>query len=57
MDKKAIIKYLDELKNIIDDVNVSEINTQIASGELKEWCECWKRAANACLEMIRDFCD
>lgn len=54
MDKKAIIKYLDELKNIIDDVNVAEINTQIALCDIKEWCECWKGAANACLAMIAD---
>lgn len=55
MDKKAIIKYIDELKNIIDDVNVAEINTQIASGKLKEWCQYWKGAANACLGIIRDY--
>ena len=54
MDKKAIIKYIDELESIIDDVNVAEINTQIALGAIKEWCECWKDAANACLAMIAD---
>ena len=54
MDKKAIIKYLDELKSIISDVNVAEINTQIALGDIKEWCECWKDAANACIKIIKE---
>lgn len=54
MDKKTVIEYLDELENIVADVNIVEINSQIAFGELNKWCDIWQGAVNTCLNKIRE---
>lgn len=54
MDKETIIKYLEELESVVDDINALEISKQIAFGTLKEFCERWQGAAICCLKEIRN---
>lgn len=54
MDKEIIKEYLEELEGIVADVNVIEINSQMAFGELNKWCNIWQGAVKTCIKNIKE---
>lgn len=50
-----IEKCFDRLFGFLEDVNPQEIESQIESGTLEQWCNAWRGSARIELSLLKGF--
>lgn len=48
------MKYLQEIKNLSNDINKSEINNHLAFGTMNTWLSVWHNAMEQCINNIKE---
>lgn len=51
---EQILSYLAEIENLTEDINIAEINNNLAFGTANDWLSAWHNAMQQCINNIKD---